>query len=166
MISNKLKITFIQTGGTIDKDYPKKTKGWGFEISEPAVKRILEKLDPSFNFELLTAFKKDSQEIIEEDRRSLALMVNESANNKFIITHGTDTLIETARYLSIHIENKLVILTGAMLPERFSNSDAEINLGCAIGACSILSEGVYIAMHGIIKSVSGIRRDLSTGKFF
>ena len=63
-------ITFIQTGGTIDKDYPKTTKGWAFEIDEPAVNRILKKLNPSFEFEVLSAFKKDSLQIDKTPERS------------------------------------------------------------------------------------------------
>jgi L-asparaginase len=67
-----MKLVFIQTGGTIDKDYPHTTKGWAFEFGEPATKRILEKLNPSFEYEVLTSCQKDSLEITEEDRNSLA----------------------------------------------------------------------------------------------
>ena len=74
-----MKITFIQTGGTIDKDYPKSIKGWAFEIDEPAVRRILEKLNPSFDFEILTAFKKDSLLIDKEDRDHLLRMIQQLA---------------------------------------------------------------------------------------
>ncbi|MFT5383535.1 MAG: L-asparaginase, partial [Saprospiraceae bacterium] len=66
-----MKILFIQTGGTIDKDYPHTTKGWAFEFGEPATRRILEKLNPSFEFEIITAFQKDSLEVNNEDRQML-----------------------------------------------------------------------------------------------
>lgn len=160
-----MKITFIQTGGTIDKDYPKTTKGWAFEIDEPAVERILEKLNPSFEYEILSAFKKDSLMIDENDRNQLLQLIKKIENDKIIITHGTDTMVETASFLS-SISNKTIILTGAMKPERFYNSDASINLGVAIGAMNLLDHGVFIAMHGIVKSYENISRNLDNGKYF
>ncbi len=160
-----MKITFIQTGGTIDKDYPKTTGGWAFEIDEPAVERILEKLNPSFDFEILTAFKKDSLTIEEDDRNHLLKMINEIKNDKIIITHGTDTMQETASFLS-SISDKTIILTGAMKPERFYNSDAPINMGVAIGAINVLGYGVYIAMHGVVRRHDNIKRNLDTGKYY
>lgn len=161
-----MKIIFIQTGGTIDKDYPHTTKGWAFEFGEPAIGRVLEKLNPSFEYELITAFQKDSLEIINEDREVLVGLIENLKDDKFIITHGTDTMIETASYLNKHIKNKLIIITGAMLPERFSNSDASINLGSAIGAINILEKGTYIAMHGVVKPFNKINRNLETGKYY
>lgn len=161
-----MKIVFVQTGGTIDKDYPHTTKGWAFEFGEPATNRILEKLNPSFDYEVLTAFQKDSLEITDEDRKSLAEMIQNRPESKFIITHGTDTLIETANFLNQHVANKLIILTGAMLPERFSNSEAPINIGCAIAAANLLDQGVYVTMHGIVKEQSAIKRNMETGAFY
>ncbi len=161
-----MKITFIQTGGTIDKDYPHTSKGWAFEFGEPATFRILEKLDPSFDYEIRTAFQKDSLEITDDDRQKLAEMIKLTENDRFIVTHGTDSIVETADYLNVRLSEELVILTGAMRPERFSNSDAAINLGSAIGAANILDRGVFIAMHGIVKHVSEVKRDMKTGKFF
>lgn len=160
-----MKITFIQTGGTIDKDYPKTTKGWAFEIAEPAVERILEKLNPSFEYEIVSAFKKDSLEITEEDLTSLLHICKATSNDKIIITHGTDTMINSAKYLS-SIPNKTIILTGAMRPDRFSNSDASINVGLAIGAVQSLPNGVYVSMYGIVKPFDKIKRDLNSGKFY
>tara|TARA_R110002033_G_scaffold141843_1_gene180337 strand:+ start:9972 stop:10457 length:486 start_codon:yes stop_codon:yes gene_type:complete len=161
-----VKIIFIQTGGTIDKDYPHTTKGWAFEFGEPAVGRILEKLNPSFEYKLITAFQKDSLEITNDDRNVLVDLIKNLKDDKFIITHGTDTMIETASYLSKYIKNKRIVITGAMLPERFSNSDASINLGSAIGAINILDNGIYIAMHGIVKTFNKINRNLDTGKYY
>ncbi|MFZ1809118.1 MAG: asparaginase domain-containing protein [Cyclobacteriaceae bacterium] len=160
-----MKIIFIQTGGTIDKDYPHTTKGWAFEFGEPATKRILEKLNPSFEYEIVTAFQKDSLEITDEDRKKLADLIIAQTCDRIIVTHGTDTMIETASYLDQQIKNKLVIITGAMRPEQFSNSDAPINIGCAIAGVNLLEKGIYIAMHGIIKSHSHIKRNLDTGKY-
>jgi L-asparaginase len=159
-------ITFIQTGGTIDKDYPHTTKGWAFEFGEPATNRILEKLNPSFSYNILTAFQKDSLEITDEDRAELANMINDLDCDKIIVTHGTDTMYETALFLSKHIKNKLIVITGAMRPERFSNSEAPVNVGCAIATANLMDKGIFIAMHGIVKPFDKIKRDMDTGKYF
>jgi len=159
-----MKITFIQTGGTIDKDYPRTTKGYAFEISEPAVKRILGKLNPSFDFEIISALKKDSMEMTDDDRQKIYNLCKELENDKIIITHGTDTMMETAEKLS-SIKDKVIVITGAMRPERFANSDAPINIGVAIGAVNVLETGVYIAMHGQVLPWNRITRNMETGQF-
>ncbi len=162
-----MKITFIQTGGTIDKDYPRTTKGWAFEISEPAFKRILQRLNPTFEAEFIPFLQKDSLEINKQDRKRLHEICLQSHSNKIIITHGTDTLIETAQFLAdLSIPNKVIVFTGAMRPERFRNSDADVHLGLAIGAVNVLKEGVYIAMHGQIIPSHQARRNLKTGQFY
>lgn len=161
-----MKITFIQTGGTIDKDYPHTTKGWAFEFGEPATNRIIEKLDPSFEFDVVTSCQKDSLEITDQDRQDLVDLIKRHNGNKFIITHGTDTMMETANYLSARVGDKLIVITGAMRPERFSNSEAPINLGCAIATANLIEKGVFIAMHGIVKSHEEIKRNLETGKYY
>lgn len=168
-IIQKLKIMsiiFIQTGGTIDKDYPKTTKGYAFEFGEPATRRILEKLHPTFEFEILTVFQKDSLEIDNNDRKALLKIIQNHSAKRFIITHGTDTMIETAQYLAEHLNDKIVILTGAMRPERFTNSDAAVNVGIAIGAVQTLENGIFVAMHGIVKSANEIQRNLKNGRFY
>ncbi|MEZ4973684.1 MAG: asparaginase domain-containing protein [Cyclobacteriaceae bacterium] len=161
-----MKILFVQTGGTIDKDYPHTTKGWAFEFGEPASIRILEKLNPSFEFEIQTAFQKDSLEINDTDRKNLTDLIVKSNLEHIIITHGTDTMVETATFLAEHIKNKVIVITGAMRPEQFSNSDAPVNIGTAVGAVQILGPGVYIAMHGIVKPWNSMKRNLDTGKYY
>ena len=142
-----MKILFFQTGGTIDKDYPKAIAGYAFEIAEPAVKRILHKINPSFEFEIIQLLQKDSLDITKEDREKISEACLSSDTDKIIITHGTDTMIQTAQHLS-GIKNKTIILTGAIKPEKFKDSDAEFNMGFALGALSIAEPGIYIAMNG------------------
>ncbi len=161
-----MKITFIQTGGTIDKDYPHTTKGWAFEFGEPACKRILEKLKPSFEYEIITSCQKDSLEITDKDRENLAVLIQKQECDKIIITHGTDTMVETAKYLDDIIKDKLIVITGAMLPERFTNSEAPINLGGAIATANIKEKGVFISMHGVVKLFNEIKRNMETGKYY
>lgn len=146
-----MKIIFIQTGGTIDKDYEmtEKNHGYNFEISKPAVRAIMERVKPKFNFKIISVTKKDSLDLTAADRRKIYQECKNTKSNKIIITHGTDTFLKTAKALN-QIKNKVIILTGAMKPERFQDSDAMFNVGTAIGAIKFLPNGVYIAMNGII----------------
>ncbi|MEL6987744.1 MAG: asparaginase domain-containing protein [Bacteroidota bacterium] len=153
-----MKITFIATGGTIDKDYPKQIKGYAFEFGEPAVQRILKGWKPNFEFEVLCPFQKDSLEITEKDREALMHCIKNCNADRFIITHGTDTMIETGKFLSEHISTKKIIITGAMRPERFSNSDAKVNVGGAVAALQVVEDGVYIFMSGILKLANVMKR--------
>ncbi len=159
-----MKILFIQTGGTIDKDYPKKNKGYAFEIDEPAVCRILNGVEPGFEFEVKSLLKKDSLDLTDADRELIRLECQNSPYNKIIITHGSDTLPETARAIG-NIPDKSIILVGAYRPERFSNSDAHFNVGVAVGALNILKNGTFIAMNGKIMSPEGIRKNPESGRF-
>lgn len=147
-----MKITFIQTGGTIDKVYPQteNTHGYNFEIGDAAFISILGKMNPSFKFESISIIKKDSLDFTDVDRQKVFDTVNDCENENIIITHGTDTIYQTAEKLSV-IKNKKVILTGAMLPAEFSKSDAMFNLGMAIGAMQTLQfHGIYICLHGLV----------------
>jgi len=146
-----MKITFIQTGGTIDKDYPQGTTnhGYSFEIGEPAFSSILKKINSRFEYELIPLLKKDSLDITDKDRENMYSKISSIENDKIIITHGTDTIHLTAQKLN-DISGKTIILTGSFLPEKFYNSDAMFNLGMAVAAVQTLDNGVYIALYGEI----------------
>jgi len=159
-----MKILFIQTGGTIDKDYPRTTAGYAFEITTPAVQRILECIQPSFEYEILPLLQKDSLDMTDDDRSTIYNACLKSDLKKIIITHGTDTLIETAQKLA-SIKGKTIVLTAAKLPERFKNSDASFNIGMAIGVLNIIEEGLFIAMSGRVFSYNNVKRNMVTGKF-
>ena len=157
-------ILFIQTGGSIDKDYPKVTRAYAFEIAKPAVMRIADRIRAGFTYDIVELLKKDSQDITDSDRQLIYKTCLDSKFDKIIITHGTDTMIETAKVLS-GISDKTIILTGAMVPEKFKNTDADFNVGSAVGAISVLPSGTYIAMHGRVVPYSKAVRELSTGQF-
>jgi len=158
-------VTLIQTGGTIDKDYPKSINGWAFEIGDPAFIRIIEKLPKTIEWEIVTLLKKDSTELTETDRNKILKACQASSNTQIIITHGTDTLLETALSLST-IKNKTIVITAAMRPERFSNTDADINFGMALAGVQTLSQGIYIAIQGIIAPYYKLDRNLESGLYF
>lgn len=159
-----MKITFIQIGGTIDKEYPRTTKGYAFEIGEPAVKRILEKVNPSFKYKLISLLQKDSLDLTDSDREKILETCKRIIDDKIIMTHGTDTMIETATKVS-EIKDKTIIITGAMRPEKFSDSDAMFNVGAAVIASQILPHGIYIAMNGKVYSWDKVKRNMETGQF-
>lgn len=160
-----MRITFVQTGGTIDKDYPRATGGYAFELGSPAAERLLDRWTPSFEFEVCQVCRKDSSEITDDDRRALAALVSDADSDGFVVTHGTDTLLETARFLAQRVLDRRVVLTGAMRPERFSDSDAALNFGCAVGALQVVGPGVYVAMHGVVGRHDQVRRNPSTHRF-
>lgn len=159
-----MKILIIQTGGTIDKDYPKTNNGYAFEINEPAAKRILENAFPCFEYEIVSLFRKDSQEITREDRDKLKSYLLNHSVDKILITHGSDTLIETAQFVG-NISGKAIVLTGAFIPERFTNSDAAFNIGVAIGALNLMHEGTFIAMNGMVFLANRVEKNANTGMF-
>ncbi len=160
-----MKIYFIQTGGTIDKDYPKKIAGRGFEIGSPAVTRILDSLETHFQYVIVPLLQKDSLDLDISDRELILNAVMESPSEKIVITHGTDSILETGMFLQNAQIPKTVVLTGSFKPERFTGSDAMFNLGTAVAGVQILSHGVYIAMQGMVEKVDGISRNKISGKF-
>lgn len=159
-----MKIAFIQTGGTIDKDYPHSIKGWAFEIGKPAFMEILKNAQHQHEISFHEFCKKDSMELTLDDRTGLKDKCIALKEKAIIITHGSDTLIETAEALS-KIQNKTIILTAAMLPEKFKDSDAAFNLGMAIAGVQSLETGVYIAIHGYLASWDSFERDMESGKY-
>ncbi len=142
-----MKITFITTGGTIDKTYSKKKGTYNFDYMEPSINYILKNVAPNFEFEIISILKKDSLDLTDKDRQLIFDTCNDVNNSKIIITHGTDTMLQTAKKIST-IKGKIIILVGSAQPERFKNTDADFNIGMAVGAVNVLSDGVYIAMNG------------------
>lgn len=159
-----MKVLFIQTGGTIDKDYPKRNNGYAFEIDQPAAERILARAELAFEYKVVSLFKKDSLDLTDEDRNEIRTYCQRSDFSKIIITHGSDTLVETAKAIG-SIKNKTIILTASYRPERFTNSDADFNLGTAIGALNTKAEGTFIAMNGIILDPAHARKNPESGRF-
>lgn len=161
-----MKILFLQTGGTIDKAYPmgENNHGYNFLISTPAYDRILKRANPSFDFVTKQVLQKDSTDISDEDRRIIYEICKESPETKIIITHGTDTMMQTAKVLS-ELTNKTIVITGALTPELFRDSDADFNLGVAVGAVSTLEAGVFIAMNGRVMKWNETMFDTEASQF-
>ena len=158
-----MSILIIQTGGTIDKNYPKSINGWGFEISDAAAYRILSNKALSVDYRIISACKKDSTKLNDKDRNKILNICQKSNEEQIIITHGTDTIKDTAKFLSV-IKDKTIVLTGSFLPYAFKDSDAEFNIGMAISAVQLLNNGIYVSLNGIIASNNELQRDAS-GKY-
>lgn len=144
-------IVFVQAGGTIDKNYPATDNhhGYYFDVGEPSYLDILQRVNPDFSYRTMSIVQKDSLDLTTADRKKIYEALNSIQHERIVITHGTDTIKTTAEYLS-SIEGKTIVLTGARLPERFYDSDAEFNVGMAVAGAQVLPHGVYIALNGIL----------------
>ncbi|WP_226004477.1 asparaginase domain-containing protein [Natrinema salinisoli] len=142
-------IHFVTTGGTIDKDYLTHKGTRNFTIDDPAVERILETIapEPNFDYAVESIMKKDSLDADDDDRERIREACREAPGENVVVTHGSDTMIETARQLDC---DKTVVLTGAARPQRMTDSDAAFNVGMAVGAVQSLDTGVYVAMSGSV----------------
>lgn len=145
-------ILFVQTGGTIDKDYLENpgNHGYNFAIDSAAFSDILIRARVDFTHRPLLICQKDSLEIDDSDRKTLKRLIKSAPEKMIVITHGTDTMHVTAEDLS-PLAGKTIVLTGAFQPGQFRNTDADFNLGMAVAAVQILPHGVYIALRGEIK---------------
>ena len=158
-----MKILFIQTGGTIDKDYEKGRKAYLFEITDPAVGRIMKRAHPNFKYEVVTLTKKDSLDLTDADRKKIYNYCAKSKEERIVITHGTDTMDKTAKLLS-GLTGKTIVFTGSSRPERFTDSDADFNLGGAVTAVQTLPHGVYVVMSGRVYPCDRFKK-ASDGQF-
>ena len=152
----------ITTGGTIDKVYFDDKSD--YQVGEPQIGRILEDLGVAFRFRVIPLLRKDSLHIDAGDRELLRATIAGSGAREVLVTHGTDTMVETAHVLS-RIPDKVIVLTGALNPARFRGSDAEFNVGTAVGAVQSLRPGVYIAMNGRVWDPARVRKNVAANRF-
>jgi L-asparaginase len=157
-----MKIKIISLGGTIDKVYFDGLSE--YQVGAPTVREILDGLPIAFEYEIESLLRKDSLDMDEADRQKVRDAVEKESCDHILITHGTDTMVETAKALS-GIPKKIVVLTGAMEPAHFKSSDAVFNIGVAIGALNVLQEGIYLAMNGRILDPNRCRKNRSRHMF-
>ena len=155
-------LCIVTTGGTIDKVYFDDKSD--YQIGEPQIGRMLEELDVAFRCTVIPILRKDSLHLTAEDRELVRSTIAAQEARHVLVTHGTDSMIETARVLA-GIEGKTIVLTGALSPARFRGSDAEFNIGCAVGAVQSLPAGVYIAMNGRIWDPEKVRKNVADNRF-
>ena len=158
-----MKILVVTTGGTIDKVYFDANSAYA--VGDSQVREVLERSDAVFDYSVETLFKKDSLDLTDDDRRRIHDAIAGDAKHRlFVVTHGTDTMVKTARTL-VDIPEKVIVLTGSLEPSRFHGSSAIFNIGCAIAAVQILPAGVYIAMNGRVFDADKVRKNPERRRF-
>jgi L-asparaginase len=156
------KLLIITTGGTIDKIYFDDKSD--YQVGEPQISQILHAMHVAFDFEVTALMRKDSLHLTDADRQLIRAAVQASNCRHILITHGTDTMVETAAVLD-DVSDKTIVLTGALNPARFRDSDAIFNIGCAVGAVQALPAGVYIAMNGKVWDPQQVRKNARENRF-
>jgi L-asparaginase len=157
-----MQLAVFSMGGTIDKVYFDDLSD--YTVGEPQVGPILHAANVDLDFEVIEVARKDSLYVTEEERYSLRDRIAADPRRLVLVTHGTDTMTETAKVLA-GIPDKVIVLTGAMSPARFAASDATFNVGCAVGAVQSLPAGVYIAMNGRVFAAGAVRKNRDKGRF-
>jgi L-asparaginase len=152
----------VTTGGTIDKIYFDDKSD--YQIGEPQIGNILRELGVAFQFTVIPIIRKDSLHISAEDRELIRATIAAQPVRHVLVTHGTDTMIDTAKVLAT-VADKTIVLTGALSPSRFRGSDAEFNVGTAVGAVQSLPPGVYIAMNGRVWDPRRVRKNVAANRF-
>ena len=157
-----MQIAIFTTGGTIDKVYFD-AKG-GFAVGAPMVRELLNHARLREMPSVTELLRKDSLEITAADRQLIHAAVSECAAPRVLLTHGTDTMVETAKFLATSLD-KTIVLTGALQPGRFSDSDAAFNLGLAFAAVQLCSVGVYVVANGAVFAADKVRKNLELNRF-
>lgn len=157
-----MQLQIFTTGGTIDKVYFDAKSS--FEVGEPQIAEVLREANLAIKYTITPLLRKDSLDLTEQDRTDIRQAVLESSSCHIVITHGTDTMIDTGRALS-GIPGKTIVLTGAMQPARFQLSDAVFNIASAIMAAQTLPNGVYIAMNGRVFDPEKSRKNIELNRF-
>jgi L-asparaginase len=157
------RIRVFITGGTFDKAYNELTGQLFFEESH--LPEMLKLGRCNLELEVRTLMMIDSLQMTGEDRRSILQQCQRAPENRIVITHGTDTMVETAKVLALGVADKTIVLTGAMIPYKFGSSDGLFNLGSALAFAQTLPQGVYVAMNGRYFPWNRVRKNRKTGMF-
>ncbi len=156
-------IRIFITGGTFDKEYDELTGRLYFRDSH--LPEMLKLGRSNLQVEIRTLMMIDSLEMTDADRGIILEQCRNAPENRIVITHGTDTMVETARALAASVRNKTIVLTGAMIPYKFGSSDGLFNLGSALAFAQTLPAGVYVAMNGRCFPATNVRKNRTTGMF-
>ena len=156
-------IKIFVTGGTFDKEYNELNGELYFKKTHLHEMLVLGRSQLKVDIE--TIMMKDSLEMSNDDRNIIVQQCLESDESKILITHGTDTMVETATLLAKKITTKTIVLTGAMIPYKFGSSDGLFNLGSALSFLQSLPHGIYIAMNGNIFNWDNVKKNKKLGLF-
>jgi L-asparaginase len=156
-------IRIFITGGTFDKEYNELNGSLFFKDTH--LPEMLKLGRSRVEVDIRTLMMIDSLDMKEDDRKLIAGHCIKVPENKIIITHGTDTMADTAKALAQLVHNKTIVLTGAMIPYKFGSSDGLFNLGSAMAFVQTLPQGVYVAMNGRYFNWDNVRKNKATGEF-
>lgn len=156
-------IMIFVTGGTFDKEY-NEIDGTLF-FKETHVQEILKLGRSKVEAEVRTLMMKDSLDMTEADRNVILEACRTTPHDRIVITHGTDTMDQTARVLGNGGLPKTIVLMGAMIPYKFGSSDGLFNFGAALAFAETLPRGVYVAMNGRSFTWNNVRKNKKTGEF-
>lgn len=149
-------VLVVTTGGTIDKVYFDARSN--YEVGESVVGDLLRQAKVRLPFEMLPVLRKDSLEITDAERTMIRERIAARPERRVIVTHGTDTMVDTARAL-LGVDERTIVLTGSLSPARFAQTDAVFNVGMAFAAVQTLPAGVYIVMNGQVFAADRVRKD-------
>ena len=158
-----MSIRILTTGGTFDKKYNEIDGNLVFR--ETHLTDMLKLGRCTLDIKISRLMMIDSLDMTGDDRIEIAEKCQEVEEEKVVITHGTDTMVETAAVLASKVTGKTIVLTGAMIPYSFGNSDGLFNLGCVIACVQLLPRGVYIAMNGECFDWDNVRKNKELGRF-
>lgn len=158
-----MSIRIFITGGTFDKEYNELTGELFFK--ETHLPEMLQRSRSNLDVTVRTLMMIDSLHMTQEDRDLIVHQCRNTPEDKIIITHGTDTMSDTARIIAEKIKDKTIVLTGAMIPYKFGSSDGFFNLGSALAFVQTLPHGVYVAMNGRAFTANNVRKNKQTGQF-
>jgi L-asparaginase len=155
-------ILVVTTGGTIDKQYFDALSE--YQIAESVIEKLLAVSRVTHPFRIVELMRKDSLELSDDDRALIRATIAGAPETRVVVTHGTDTMTDTARALA-DIPGKTIVLCGALAPARFAESDAPFNLGMAFACCQAAAPGIWITMNGTVFDGLKVRKDRTAGRF-
>lgn len=158
-----MSIRIFVTGGTFDKEYNELTGQLFFKDTH--LSEMLKLGRSRLDVDVRTLMMIDSLEMTDMDRQLIADHCIKTETHKIVITHGTDTMAETAKMLSEKVQDKTIVITGAMIPYKFGSSDGLFNLGSALAFVQTLPNGVYVVMNGKCFNAGNVRKNKQTGEF-
>ncbi|MEE4174386.1 MAG: asparaginase domain-containing protein [Xanthomonadales bacterium] len=156
------RLLIITTGGTIDKIYFDDKSD--YQVGDPQITDTLTYMNVAFDYEINALMRKDSLHMTDDDRTEIRRAVEESDAQHILITHGTDSMVETARALE-GLEGRRIVITGALHPARFRDSDAVFNIGCALGAVQSVDPGVWVVMNGCVWDPERVVKNVAENRF-
>ena len=157
-----MSILILTTGGTIDKVYFDAKSD--FKVGQSVIDQVLEEALVNVDYRVQSMLQKDSLELTDQDRAMIHMAVMNADEEHILITHGTDTMTETAIALQ-DITNKVIVLTGSLSPARFRTTDAVFNIGMALASVQVLKPGVYICMNGQVFPASQVKKNREQNRF-